>query len=267
VANKSEIRHLRWYDVQQDVLYVCHYRTIYAYDFKNDNWIIKGRLHKALYKSVATEFEVVNDTTGLAYNENGYWLIDWRRNKIHQLDLSANQVFSELSGLDGVNFMYPVNGELIVLRKSDKINAGFFRTVHKPASWKIWSTTRLYTPHIWYKATFYGICVLCLLLLGVLVRHHYLKLVSKTSDWLEFLTPHDRLLFNSLKISDLDTEEVNRILELDNEGWEVQRRKRSEAIKSINAFANKALGFDIIERYRSEKDKRQVIYRLNSILK
>jgi hypothetical protein len=54
---------------------------------------------------------------------------------------------------------------------------------------------------------------------------------------------------------------------LEDEGWEVQRRKRSEAIKAINAFSNKAVGFDIIERHKSEKDKRQVIYRLNSSLK
>jgi hypothetical protein len=67
--------------------------------------------------------------------------------------------------------------------------------------------------------------------------------------------------------SDLDTEEVNAILNLQELGWEVQRRKRSEAIKSINAFSNKALGFDIIERHKSEKDKRQVIYRLNFSLK
>jgi hypothetical protein len=101
----------------------------------------------------------------------------------------------------------------------------------------------------------------------MVVRVRFLKLVSKKSDWLEFLTPQDLLLFNALKIGDLDTEEVNRILNLEDEGWEVQRRKRSEAIKAINAFANKALGFDIIERHKSEKDKRQVIYRLNSSLK
>ena len=167
----------------------------------------------------------------------------------------------------GIYCMYPVNDEMVVLRKSDKIKAGFFRTVHAPSDWKIWNTTKLYTPYTWYKAAFYGICGLVLFLLVLLARARYLKLMSKKSDWLEFLTPQDLLLFNALKIGDLDTEEVNRILNLEDEGWEVQRRKRSEAIKAINAFANKALGFDIIERHKSDKDKRQVIYRLNSSLK
>ena len=267
VDNKSGIRHLRWYDQLEDMLYVSHYRTLYAYDFKKDYWQAMGRLNAGLYQSYATHFNIINDSTGLAHNENGYWLLDWRRNQIHELDLSANQEISARSGLLGIHCMYPVKGEMVVLRKSDKINAGFFRTVHNPSTWKIWNTTRLYTPYAWYKAAFYGICGLLLVLLTVVVRVRYLKLVRKKSDWLEFLTPQDLLLFNALKIGDLDTEEVNRILNLENEGWEVQRRKRSEAIKAINAFANKALGFDIIERHKSEKDKRQVIYRLNSSLK
>ena len=216
---------------------------------------------------MATHFNVINDSTGFAHNENGYWLLDWRRNKIHELDLSANQEISARSGLAGIICMYPVNDEMVVLRKSDKIKAGFFRAVHTPADWKIWNTTRLYTPYAWYKTAFYGICAFVLFLLVLLARARYLKLMTKKSDWLEFLTPQDLLLFNALKIGDLDTEEVNRILNLEDEGWEVQRRKRSEAIKAINAFANKALGFDIIERHKSEKDKRQVIYRLNSSLK
>lgn len=267
VDNKSGIRHLRWYDRQEDILYVSHYRTLYAYDFKKDSWQDKGRLESVLYESVATHFNIINDSTGLAYNENGYWLLDWRRNKLYELDLSANQELSERSGLVGIHCMYPVNDEIVVLRKSDKINVGFFRSVHDPSTWKIWKTTRLYTPYTWYKAAFYGICSFVLFLLVLLTRAIYLKLMSKKSDWLEFLTPQDLLLFNALKIGDLDTEEVNRILNLEDEGWEVQRRKRSEAIKAINAFANKALGFDIIERHKSEKDKRQVIYRLNSSLK
>ena len=267
VDNKSGIRHLRWYDRQEDILYVSHYRTLYAYDFKKDNWLAKGRLDAELYQSVATHFNIINDSSGLAFNENGYWLLDWRRNKLLELDLSANQELSARSGLVGIHCMYPVSDELVVLRKSDKINAGFFRSVHNPSTWKIWNTTRLYTPYTWYKAAFYGICGLVLLPLVLLARARYLKLMRKKSDWLEFLTPQDLLLFNALKIGDLDTEEVNRILNLEDEGWEVQRRKRSEAIKAINAFANKALGFDIIERHKSEKDKRQVIYRLNSNIK
>ena len=267
VDSKSGIRHLRWYDRQEDILYVSHYRTLYAFEFKKESWLAKGRLDAGLYQSVATHFNIINDSAGFAYNENGYWLLDWRRNKIHELDLSANQEISSRSGVAGIYCMYPVNDEMVVLRKSDKTKAGFFRTVHTPADWKIWNTTRLYTPYTWYKAAFYGICGLVLFLLVLLARARYLKFMSKKSDWLEFLTPEDLLLFNALKTGDLDTEEVNRILNLEDEGWEVQRRKRSEAIKAINAFANKALGFDIIERHKSEKDKRQVIYRLNSGLK
>ena len=267
VDYQSGVRHLRWYDSLEDVLYVSHYRTLYGYDFKKDSWRAMGRLNAGLYESYATHFNIINDSTGLAQNENGSWLLDWRRNQIHELDLSANQEISSRSGLLGIHCMYPVNGEMVVLRKSDKINAGFFRTVQTPSTWRIWSSSRLYTPYAWYKAAFYGICGLSLMLLILFARVRYLRLVRRKSDWLEFLTPQDKLLFNALKIGDLDTEEVNRILELEDVGWEVQRRKRSEAIKAINAFANKALGFDIIERHKSPRDKRQVIYRLNKTLK
>lgn len=46
VDEQSGIRHLRWYDKREDVLYVSHFRTLYAYSFSNDRWILKGRLQK-----------------------------------------------------------------------------------------------------------------------------------------------------------------------------------------------------------------------------
>lgn len=267
VDEQSGIRHLRWYDKREDVLYVSHFRTLYAYSFSNDKWIPKGRLQKDLYTSGITNFNIINDSLGLAYNKSGYWLLDWRKNELHKLDLSANQEISAQSGLDGIHCMYMKDQEMLVLRKTDKVKAGFFLTVLVPSNWKTWETTRLYTPYSWYKILFYTMCSLVLAIFVWIIRYRYLKVIRKKSDWLEFLTIEDRSLYNALLRSDLDTDEVNTILNLQELGWEVQRRKRSEAIKSINAFSNKALGFDIIERHKSEKDKRQVIYRLNSRLK
>ena len=43
VDSKSGIRHLRWYDRQEDILYVSHYRTLYAYEFKKESWLAKGK--------------------------------------------------------------------------------------------------------------------------------------------------------------------------------------------------------------------------------
>jgi hypothetical protein len=156
---------------------------------------------------------------------------------------------------------------MLTIKRSDKLEAGFLRSFHLPSEWEVIQEQRVYTPYWWYNAVFYTMVLLLVVGVIMLGAWRYRVSVRKRSSWMEFLTPQDKLLFNALKIGDLDTEEVNRILELEGVGWEVQRRKRSEAIKAINAFANKALGFDIIERYKSPKDKRLVIYRLNKALK
>lgn len=267
IENNSSVRHLRWYDEGQDMLYVSHDQTLYRYDFRNDTWSAAGRLNEDLLGTTITHFNRVNDSLGLVQNTKGQWLLDWRANRLLQLDLTGSDELSPKSGILGVHCMYSVADSMLTIRRSDKLEAGFLRSFHYPSEWEIIQEQRVYTPHWWYKAVFNTIIMLLIAGVTVLVVWRYRAIVRKRSSWMEFLTPQDKLLFNALKIGDLDTEEVNRILNLEDEGWEVQRRKRSEAIKAINAFANKALGFDIIERHKSPKDKRQVIYRLNRALK
>jgi hypothetical protein len=267
IENNSSVRHLRWYDEQQDKLYVSHYRTLYQYDFKNDSWSASGRLHEDLLGTSYNHFNRINDSLGLVQNRKGQWLLDWRSNKLVRLDLTGREELSPNSGILGIHCMYSVGDSMLTIKRSDKLEAGFLRSFHQPSNWEVMGEQRLFTPYWWYKTAFYAIVLLLVTGIILLIVWRYRIFVRKRSSWMEFLTPQDKLLFNALKIGDLDTEEVNRILELEDVGWEVQRRKRSEAIKSINAFASKALGFDIIERYKSPKDKRQVIYRLNKALK
>ena len=267
VDEKNQLARLRWYDAERDALYVGHYRTLYEYSFTSNTWTAKGRINKELREGSNLQWSRINDSLGFVHSTDRYWLTDWRNNSIHELDLSSNQELGTHSGIPGVHCMYAHESQMVVLKESNKVRAGFTRTLHSPVDWRIWQTERLYTPYFWYKSAFYTIVGLVVLILSAIIRRRYLNLVRKKSDWVEFLSPTDKLLYHALQIDDLDTDEVNKILEIDGLGWEVQRRKRSEAIKSINAFANKALGFDIIERHKSERDKRQVIYRLNNSLK
>lgn len=263
----SSVRHLRWYDAKQDMLYVCHYRTLYQYDFQNETWSASGRLHEDLLGTAITHFNLINDSLGLVQNRKGQWLLDWRANKLLRLDLTGSDELSPKSSIVGIHCMYSVGDSMLTIKRSDKLEAGFLRSFHFPSNWEVVNEQRVFTPYWWSKAVFYTIVSLLITGFVILGVWRYRVVLRKRSSWMEFLTPQDKLLFNALKIGDLDTEEVNKILELEEVGWEVQRRKRSEAIKAINAFANKALGFDIIERYKSPKDKRQVIYRLNKALK
>jgi len=267
IENNSSVRHLRWYDEEQDMLYVSHHQTLYRYDFRNDSWSSTGRIHKDLLGTAITHFNLINDSLGLVQNAKGHWLLDWRANKLFRLDLTGRDELSPNSGILGVHCMYSVGDSMLTIKRSDKLEAGFLRSFHLPSEWEVIQEQRVYTPYWWYNAVFYTMVLLLVVGVIMLGAWRYRVSVRKRSSWMEFLTPQDKLLFNALKIGDLDTEEVNRILELEGVGWEVQRRKRSEAIKAINAFANKALGFDIIERYKSPKDKRLVIYRLNKALK
>lgn len=267
IETNDLLRHLRWYDAMEDKLYVGHYRTLYSYSFKANEWKAEGRIHSDVRESKEIHFNRLSDTTALLQSTGKTWVLDWRNNRFFEVDPTIKQRMPMESTIDGLHLMYGDETDLIVVRGSDKIEAGFVVEMINPLSWDIMNEDRFFTPYIWYKAVFYTLVVLVLSAVSYAVCRRIGALKNSKSDWIQFLTPQDKLLFNALKIGDLNTEEVNRILELENVGWEVQRRKRSEAIKAINAFANKALGFDIIERYKSPKDKRQVIYRLNQKLK
>ena len=267
IETKMIIRNLRWYDPQEDILYVSHYRTLYTYDFKKDRWSAKGRINAKLRSESPVHFNLIDHQSGIAQHDGGDWLVKWRENELLRLDLSGSEEISPSSGLEGIHCMYGTGDRLVTFKRSDKLETGFFRLIHNPSSWEIVDKERLYTPYWWYKLAFYSALVLCLVVLALIIRIRIKRVQMKRKDWINFLSLSDKLLLNALRIGDLDTDEVNKILALENEGWEVQRRKRSEAIKSINAFASKALGHDIIERHKSPEDKRQVIYRLSKALK
>lgn len=267
VNKENSMRNMRWFDEVEDVFYVVHEKTLYAYSFKEDQWKAMGRLHREMFESTEMHFNKLTDSTGFAFSDRGYWLMDWRNNSIRELNITSAEAISPRSGISGVRCMYAQGADMVVFRRTDKVEAGFLRSVYTPAAWANGSPMRLYTPYVWFKLGFYGLVSLIVTVLIVFFRVRYLRLVKRRSSWEEFLTPSDRLLYMALQKGDLDTEEVNNLLGLGEYGWEVQRRKRSEAIKSINAFASKALGFDIIERHKSPQDKRQIIYKLNPALK
>ena len=98
-------------------------------------------------------------------------------------------------------------------------------------------------------------------LLGIVatafLRKRYLKRRSAIFDTLQW----EVLERSSTAV--LSTEDFNDLLSLHEASWEVQRRKRSEFIKELNATAIRQLGQEVLLRERSQEDKRQVLYILN----
>jgi len=267
VQKRNLMRQLRWYDKESDQLFTAYDRSLYAYSFEKEEWNELGMLSEEIWNSVDVSFERLNDSLGLIRNVESDWLINWRSNQLHELDLSSNNEVRKRSGIPGIHWGYVTNDVLHILRKSDKVSAGFFESFYELKRWKKWSTTRLYTPILWIQIGYLLISLSVLSVLGYFFRERFMRWKRSNSNWTQFLNDLERSLVEALRNGELHTDEVNRILLLDKLGWEVQRRKRSETIKSINTFSEKAMGYEIIQRHRSESDKRQVIYRINSALK
>ena len=103
----------------------------------------------------------------------------------------------------------------------------------------------------------FGLFSLLGILATVFLRRRYLKRRSAIFDTMQW-----EVLERSSNAV-LSTEDFNDLLDLHEASWEVQRRKRSEFIKELNATAIRQLGQEVLLRERSEEDKRQVLYILN----
>lgn len=62
----------------------------------------------------------------------------------------------------------------------------------------------------------------------------------------------------------LSVEELDQLFELDSLGYDATRKKRSELIKTINAYHKKMTGKELILREKDHHDKRRVIYKISS---
>jgi hypothetical protein len=103
----------------------------------------------------------------------------------------------------------------------------------------------------------FGLFTLLGILATVILRRRYLRSRSAIFDTVQW-----EVLERSSNGS-LCTEDFNDLLGLREVSWEVQRRKRSEFIKQLNATAIRQLGQEVLLRERSKEDKRQVLYVLN----
>ena len=267
VQKRNLTRQLRWYDKKFDQLYVAYDRSVYTYSFEEEKWTEVGALSVDILNSVELRFERLNDSLGMIRNVSSDWLVNWRSNRLYELDLSSNDEVRKRSGIPGVHWGYVRENVLHILRKSDKVNVGFIESFYELNRWKKWGTTRFYTPIFWIHSRYFLISLSVLCVLGYFIRKNFLKWKSRSTNWTQFLNELERSLVDALQAEELHTDDVNRILSLDQLGWEVQRRKRSETIKSINIFSEKALGYEIIQRHKSESDKRQVIYKINDTWK
>ena len=165
-AERNLVRQLRWYDKESDRLFAAYDRSLYTYSFEKEEWNELGVLSEDILNSADVRFERLNDSVGLIRNVETDWLINWRSNQLHQLDLSSNNEVRKRSGIPGIQWGYVTNDVLHILRKSDKVSAGFFESFYELKRWKKWSTARLYTPILWIRI---GYMLISLSVLSVLV--------------------------------------------------------------------------------------------------
>ncbi|CAI8421985.1 MAG: Uncharacterised protein [Cryomorphaceae bacterium] len=67
--------------------------------------------------------------------------------------------------------------------------------------------------------------------------------------------------------SELTTDALNNLLEMEAKSWEVQRRERSILVKELNQIGEELLSADIVLRQKAKHDKRQVEYVLNEAVR
>ena len=71
---------------------------------------------------------------------------------------------------------------------------------------------------------------------------------------------YDRLVFYELQ--NLSVEELDQLFELNSLGYDATRKRRSELIKTINAYHKRITGKELILRGKDPQDKRRVLYKI-----
>jgi hypothetical protein len=117
------------------------------------------------------------------------------------------------------------------------------------------------TQEVWLLGTGLGVLLLGG---GLLVRR---SLGSRKKADRSPFNPKQHKVVEALMKSELTTDVLNNLLEMEAKSWEVQRRERSILVKELNQIGRELLSADIVLRQKAKHDKRQVEYVLNEAVR
>jgi hypothetical protein len=189
-----------------------------------------------------------------------YWLYP-AGNEVADITMKNGANLAGNSAPLGFACAYSVQDGMLIPKHSDKVALGYYFDYAEPRIPAAKSIRPLYIEDNGsYQSLLFasfGLFSLLGILATVIIRRRYLKRRGAIFDTIQW-----EVLERSSNAV-LSTEDFNDLLGLHEVSWEVQRRKRSEFIKQLNATAIRQLGQEVLLRERSKEDKRQVLYVLN----
>ena len=275
------LNHLDGNEAEKDVegLGVKQIDSVMMLDLEKRDWTTLGKLDPAVAKNFSLTTLIANTNMGLFVNNNGnveLWNLE--ENKIYRLkDASFAQIFN---ALNWYNYIWNEDSTLYLGNKNIlKIDSIVFTTKNLiPTQNKIYAVPSFYDLNKKNIATtFVAIFFIGVVLFGLKKRkdkNNINKKIKKINPEVPLQTSYPNqhiyssieldlisLLISNCKIHNRYTsvDELNHLLGMTNKSVEMQKRKRSDCIRSINekfALVSKKEDAILIKRKKAEADGR-----------
>ena len=249
------------YDKVNDVLFILFAGNVYGFEFKNRTWKNYGLVNEEFNDEIRYMIHPLSDSTCmLMTGSKTFWLYP-AGNEVADITMKNGANLSAKNAPLGFASAYEVQDYLLIPKHSDKLELGYYFEYmeHRMPAAKSIQPLYIEENRGYQNLLFasFGLFSLLGILATVFLRRRYLARRSAIFDTMQW-----EVLERSSNAT-LSTEDFNELLGLHEVSWEVQRRKRSEFIKELNATAIRQLGQEVLLRERSVEDKRQVLYVLN----
>ena len=249
------------YDKVNDVLFILFAGNVYGFEFESRTWNNYGLVNEEFNDEIRYMIHPLSDSTCmLMTGSKTFWLYP-AGNEVADITMKNGANLSAKNAPLGFACAYKVQDDLLIPKHSDKLELGYYFEYMERRMPAAKSIQPLYIEENrgYQNLLFasFGLFSLLGILATVFLRKRYLERRSAIFDTIQW-----EVLERSSNAT-LSTEDFNELLGLHEVSWEVQRRKRSEFIKELNATAIRQLGQEVLLRERSAEDKRQVLYVLN----
>lgn len=251
--------------------------TIMKLDLKTSDWTVIGKQNKKIAQSLQTAYLTVNLDSGLLINNQG---------QIQYLNLLSNKIYS-LNNRESSQALKSQMSETITWFKNDKL----YYADHKMAKVdSISLSTYDFTPinekvftNKKQLSSSIGIFI-AIIATGVLIYYttsngaKNFRYFTKKSSQIDLVSPYAgkdvfdevekalvRLLIENMSIRNCRTatDDVNRILGVGSKSSDMQKRKRSDVIRSINAKYKILMpntNIQLVDRVKNDGDGRLYEY-------
>ena len=249
------------YDRVNDILFILFNGNVYGFQFGKRTWKNYGRVNEEFNDENRYMMHSLSDSTFMLMTQaKTFWLYP-AGNEVADMTMKNGANLSGKNAPLGLACAYEVEDGLLIPKHSDKLELGYYYEYmeHRMPASKTIQPLYIEDNGGYQTLLFvsFGLFTLLGILATVILRRRYLRSRSAIFDTVQWA-----VLERSSNAS-LCTEDFNDLLGLREVSWEVQRRKRSEFIKQLNATAIRQLGQEVLLRERSKEDKRQVLYVLN----